>query len=210
MGQYYKGEKIGTCDTMYYMRLGRAKQLAELGARDDDKIAFSDYLKDNVTKWRFAFPDEDTHDTVQQNRWAHDKTFMLPAGGVEVSHDTITIHNEHKKGGHGINIFVPCPHSKEFNIKMSSGGAGEQFVGVLFQAMRDHIGGDGKIVRKEKTIFQCARCGAMQRFSDEDIEKIKARTKEYFEVYNMKDKNPTYKGDQARYDYAMEVINRIK
>lgn len=40
MGQYYKGTKIGTCENMYYLRLEKARKLAEMGACDDDNIPF--------------------------------------------------------------------------------------------------------------------------------------------------------------------------
>lgn len=209
MGQYYKGRKIGTCENMYFMRLEEAQRLAAMGARDDDGILFSDYLKDNVTRWRFPFPTED--DGVHQD-CIHDKGFNLPAGGIEMSHDTIAVHNQHQGGGYGFNIILPCPHSKEFKelqmgvtsearIKVSTGGAGEQFLTVRYQAIRDG---------QEKTIFECARCGSAQRFSDDEIVKLKARAMEYFAPYDCTDKNAGYAGNQGLYDYAMKIIARIK
>lgn len=201
MGQYYKGKKIGTCESMYYMRLQEAQELALQGASDDDGIKFEEMLKDNTTRFRFPFPNEDgksLHDV------SHEIGYNLPADGVSVDHGTICVSNSFNGAGNSVNIFLPCPYSQEFNsagLKMSIGGAGEQFVAVLYQAMRDG---------KEKTIFACARCGEQQRFSDEDVEKIRERSREYFEPYNREGKSDTYGGNQGLYDNAMEIIKRIR
>lgn len=199
MGQYYKKSKIGTCESMYYMRLSEAQELAKHGAADDDGIKFSDYLTDGRTKWRFPFPDEDAGipDDCKYN-----KSFMIPSGDIEVGHGEICISNN-IDGGNNVNIFLPCPYSKEFKeagIRTSTGGPGQQMLKVVMEGMRD-----GKV----KTIFECARCGEMQRFSDDDVEKIKKAAIEYFEPYDTTGKNPQYDGNQGLFDYAMEIIKRI-
>jgi len=195
MGQYLNKNKIGTCENMYYLTLAEARALAEKGARDDDGITFKEYLEDNETRFRFAWPDEDdqTFETHGGQRDAF-KTFQLPCP-VEIEHYHITFHNTHFGGGYGINIMIPCPHSAGFNLEMSNGGAGEQFVCVEFQAIRDG---------QEKTIFKCARCGQSQRFDDADVAKIRARAIEYYSVYNYEN------GNIPLYNYAMKVIERIK
>lgn len=202
MGQYLGGRKIGTCENMYYMRLEEAEQLAEQGKADDDGILFSDYLKDNQTRWRFSFPDEDGKDIFED----YNKVFTIPAVNVKTSHDVICVHNAHKGGGHGMNIMIPCPHSEEFKnlngVETSTGGAGPQFLDVKFQAIRD-----GNI----KTVFACSRCGQLMTFGDEEIEKVKKQAIEYFKAYDTTGKNPDYAGgNQALYDYAMRVLERIK
>ncbi len=205
MGQYYKGSKIGTCETMYYMRLEEAKDLALQGAKDDDGIGFDDYVLDNTTRFRFPFPNEDgwTHIAlVGKDDFA--PTFELPAQRLKINHQDICVSNSFKKGGSNVNILLPCPHSEEFKksgIKMSNGGAGMQYVSVKYQAIRDE---------KEKTIFECPRCHQEQRFDDDTVEEIKKQSLEHFECYNMKGKNPSYGGNQGLYDYAMEIIKRIK
>lgn len=195
MGQYLNKNKIGTCESMYYLTLAEARTLAARGARDDDGVTFKEYLEDNVTRFRFAWPDEDGQTfEVHGGEREPFRTFAMPAP-VEVGHDTISFHNTHIGGGYGINIMIPCPHSSGFNLAMSNGGPGEQFVCVEFQAIRDG---------QEKTIFKCARCGQSQRFDDADVEKIKARAREYYSVYNHDN------GNKSLYEYAMKVIERIK
>lgn len=206
MGQYYKGSKIGTCESMYYLRLKEAQGLAEIGAADDDGIKFSEYLTDNVTKFRFPFPNEDSMTRSERFNEPYDKSFMLPAGNIQVDHGTVCYSNSHKGGGHNVNIIMPCPHDPKFKglleagVKLSMGGAGPLFLGVLFEGIRD-----GKV----KTIFECARCGSMMRFSDDEVAEIKRDATEYFKPYDTTGKNPAYGGNQGLYDYAMQVIERI-
>jgi len=207
MGQYYKGQKIGTCESMYYLRLEDAKKLALMGACDDDKISFKSMLTDNATMFRFPFPNEDAKAKagLLLNIDNHSPSFSIPAGVLDdVGHSTICVSNNQEDGTHNINIFLPCPYSKEFReqgIKTSMDGAGEQFLLVKMQAMRGN---------EEKTIFSCARCSQLQRFSNDDIVKLKERAREYFKVYDCTDKNETYKGDKVKYDYAMQIIDRIR
>ena len=144
MGQYFKGDKIGTCENMYYLKLNEAQEMAALGLADDDGITFKEYLGDNVTRWRFPWPEEDDLKGSFVEREPF-KSFDLPCP-VAVNHQDIVVHNKHKSGGYGMNIWIPCPHSPEFHLETSTGGAGEQFVSVKFQALRDG---------KEKTIFAC-------------------------------------------------------
>lgn len=210
MGQYLGNRKIGTCESMYYMRIDEARELAAQGKRDNDGIAFKDYLEDGATRFRFPFPDEDNLDVNDAKTYAkHDKGFDIPAGGVEVNHDTICLHTARKTGGAGVNIFIPCLYSQAFKdtgIQTSTGGAGEQFLTVLFNGMRKA----GADTLREKTIFACARCEQMQCFDDADIEKIKARAREYFAAYDTTGKNPAYQGNQGLYDHAIKIIERIK
>jgi len=197
MGQYYKGRKIGTCESMYYMRLEEAQQLARMGAKHDDDINFKEYLQDNATMFRFPFPDEDNG--IPEN-CEFDRGVKIPAGRIDVRHDEVVIWNENKKGGNGMNIFIPCPHSNAFkdkNIKLSIGGTGEQYLYIRFQAIRDG---------KEKTIFNCARGGQLQRFDDDIIAKIKERAKEFFAV----PKNTVTEEEKKEYNEMLKIIDRIK
>lgn len=239
MGQYIKGRKIGTCESMYYMRISEALELARIGACDDDKITFKEYLSDNETKWRFPFPCEDLlegeqagglmdgGDTHKINTAPYDKGFMVPALGVDVGHDTIAVHNTHKGGGYGFNMLIPCPDSKEYaqliqgGLKESMGRSQGPYLSVRFLAMRDSItpdcvctaacgAGQGHRVRCIQTVFECARCGHLQRFSPDDVAKIKDQARKHYAMYDTTGKNPGYMGgNQSLHDYAMKVIDRI-
>ena len=151
------------------------------------------------TKFRFPFPNEDS---LSYGEYAeYNKAFEVPAGDVEVNHTEIVMHNTHQTGGYGINIFLPCPYSKEFKekgFKVSAGGAGEQFLDVVMQAYRN---GNGTIENKVRTIFKCSRCEQMQWFTEDVIKKIRVRATEYYPVYE--------KSNEGLYEYSMKVIERM-
>jgi hypothetical protein len=206
MGQYLGDRKIGTCESMYYMRLEEAEQLAKEGKRDNDGISFEDYIKDNTTRFRFPFPDEDAGipDDCKYN-----KSFMIPCSPdlEEVGHTTICLSSQTNGSGQNVNIIIPCPHDpkfKELGIKTSP--IGQQYLNVTMEAIRDG---------KRKTIFECARCGQAQRFDDADIVKIKAHALAHFESYRLDYLDPdthTWKPDEhaiRQLEYAKKVLDRI-
>ena len=190
MGQYYKGKKIGTCESMYCMRLSEAQELAKQGKSDDNGIKFEEYLTDNTTRFRFPFPDEDKG---IPDDCRHNKGFDVPAENIKMEHDDLAFHSSIEGAGGGVNIFIPCLHSDKFKdliawsngkISLSRGGSGLQHLTILFNAIRDG---------KEKTIFSCARCGHQQRFSDDDIDEIKTNAKGYYSVYKQIDEETGHK-----------------
>ena len=203
MGQYYKGSKIGTCESMYYLRLDQAQELAKQGAKDDDGISFQTYLTDNATMFRFPFPNEDkkADKLVEISNYA--PSFKLPCDEMlDVDHREKCVRVD-GEGVNGANVFIPCPYSKEWQdnpLKTSTGGFGETYLLVKMEAMRDG---------KKSTIFECPYCGAMFRMDKKSIKELKERATEHFKHLDMTGKNPEYQGDQERYDEAMEIIKRI-
>jgi len=181
MGQYYKKTKIGTCENMYYMRLETAQILAEAGARDDDGVLFSDYINDNTTRFRFPWPDEDGRSKTNQLHNVDDfeRGFSMPVPAhIQINHSTICVSNTPKNvPGHNVNLILPCPHSEDWReleaagARMSHGGAGQQYINVQYDAIRD-----GKRV----ILFSCARCGQLQRASAEDWATIVEHAREHF------------------------------
>lgn len=213
MGQYYKGRKIGTCERMYYMRQDEAEQLASIGARDDDGIEFKEYLSDNITAFRFPFPCEDKLTAQELGNVGHEKSISIPAGNLsDVGHNTICISNSPRNMlGHNVNIFIPCIYSQEFKdsgLKLSNGGAGEQFLDILYTGNR-YVNETKTGTMQKKTIFACSRCGQEQRFDDEAINIIKERAREYYTYLNQEGKNNPDETMQVRYNEIMETISRI-
>jgi len=209
MGQYYGERKIGTCERMYYMRQDEAEELASKGEQDNDGIKFSEYLSDNITAFRFPFPSEDKKLGDKYNQ-----SFSIPAGVLtDIGHRDICISNTPKNmSGHNVNIFIPCIYSQEFKntgLKLSMGGAGEQFLDILYTGNRYRDNDTKTGLMKRKTIFACSRCEQEQRFSDEDIEKLKTHATKYYEYLNQSNKNEPDEHKQAQYNEAMEIIKRI-
>lgn len=197
MGQYIKGEKIGTCENMYYLTLEEAKILALQGVKDDDGISISEYLTDNQTRFRFPWPEEQETGAIREAF----KTFNIPVPeGMEVNHTEKVIHMALPTGGYGFNVFLPCPYSPDFKFKTSTGGVGKKFLNIEFQAIRNG---------EEKTIFKCPHCGQSQRFSSDDVLRIKESAREYYKVYDGRGRS-LGSGNQSLFEYANKVIDLIK
>jgi len=184
MGQYYNGTKIGTCENMYYLRLEKARKLAEMGACDDDNIPFLTYVNDGETRFRFPFPQEDEMADDLVNAQLFDEGFLVPCPEeVEISHATICMGSTLYNKTDNVNVFIPCLHSKEFKetgIKTSTPPF-HQFLKVCYKAMRPKIvNGEETKELVESTLFECARCGQLQRVSHEEMEKIKEMATEYY------------------------------
>lgn len=193
MGQYYKDVKIGTCESMYYLRLDEALSLAKMGLKDDDGIPFSVYVSDEVTRFRFPFPDEDGK-TLIGEEIKYDRGVPLYTGGIEILHKKICLSN-FPAYTHNVNIFLPCPYSEEFKakgIEISRGGAGESVLVVKMEGMRNG---------KRKAIFSCARCGEPQTLKDDDVVKLKE--------YNMEVYKET-RDEDSRNAFYRSVIERIE
>lgn len=180
---------------MYYMRLSQAQKLADVGARDDDGIKFSDYLTDGETRFRFPFPDEDGREQAglfYSNVTDFDRGFTIPVPAtISINHDTICVSNQPRnQSGHNVNIFIPCPHSEAFKatgLQTSTGGAGQQHITIRYKAMRKPIDRATQkelenVPLEETTIFECAQCGQLQRVSREELEEIKTYAREHFEA----------------------------
>lgn len=194
MGQYYNGEKIGTCENMYYMRMSQAEKLASVGACDDDHIKFSDYLKDGETRFRFPWPDEDGREAAglfYSNVTDFERGITIPVPQhITINHGTICVSNCHKGGGYNFNMIIPCPHSEDFarlGLRTSTGGVGRQHITIRYKAMRKPI---DHATQKEiegvpleaTTLYECARCGQLQRSSREELEEIKEYAREDFRM----------------------------
>lgn len=218
MGQYYKGSKIGTCESMYYMRLEEAEELAKKEERDDDGIKFSDYLKDGNTKFRFPFPDEDGKGSEVYYK-EYNRSFKMPIGNIEILHDTICVSNSFSDKTHNMNIMIPCPYSADFQsllinedggrpVTMSYGGAGEQWIDVVMEGYREDE--DGKV--KRTTIFECSRCHHMQRTDSKTMQKMKKRAKEHYETYKpiIGIEGKEIGGNKGLYEYSMKVLERMQ
>lgn len=195
MGQYYQGNKIGTCDMMFYLRLSKAQELAETGSSDDDDIPFADYLKDGSTKFRFPFPGEDGKDLVTiQN---HAPAVQFPALNLNLNHSNIVLATG---STNNVNIFVPCVYSQEFKDlllsgKVRSSGVGTQYIDVVMQAVREN---------KTRTVFQCSKCKSMAWFTEDDIAEWKEKVIPLYTPVTSDDETQKLKKEEM-----LEIIKRI-
>lgn len=236
MGQYYKKDrKIGTCESMYYMRRAEAQELARIGEKDDDGVSFKEYLTDNVTRWRFPWPSEDIDSTLPRdmdggrldliNKNPYEgQGFTVPASALgrdEIQHTRLCMPMHDKKGVQGFNVFIPCPYSQAFKdqgITTSTGApVNTPRLRVVAEADREDPPADSAralpTTRSLYTIFACAICDSNQRFDHDSTAKIKEEARREWDYLNPEGKTPDWHDrhpDAAqRYAEAMETINRI-
>ena len=176
-------------------------------------------MTDGVTRFRFPFPQEDEIADDLCNAKLFDEGFLVPCPeSVEVNHSTICLGSQLYNKSDNVNIFIPCPHSKEFRdtgIKTSTPPF-HQFLKVCYKAMRPKIV-DGKETKElvESTLFECARCGQLQRVSHEEMELIKEKAREYYTAkYRLVsqrelDNESLVEQNRKALELALETINRM-
>ena len=209
MGQYYNGVKIGTCENMYYMRLAAAIKLANVGARDDDGIAFKEMLEDNTTRFRFPWPDEDGRAETNQlhNVMDFDRGYELYVPEhIEINHCS-TWHQ-----GKGYNVQLPCIKSEEFKKVAEAGaklshGAHSQKIAVKYDAIRD---GERAI------LFECVYCGQLQRLDREQWNEVVAYNEEMnrppvrTSLHDADETGTRWEQDVRDFERRKETLNRMK
>lgn len=147
MGEYanYKGEqiKIGTCESMYYLRADQ-RHLVSGGDVTD-----SDYW--NEVRFRFPFPDEDH---IEPGRFEdHDRGVKIP--GWTLPADFKGHYSVQFVSNKGYNLCVPCPEGHEH-----------------IEGLKIHRNGwnGGPVVSQQRiidgnrvTVVACGACGAAWR-----------------------------------------------
>ncbi len=182
---------------MYYLRLNTAKKLAEQGEKDDDNIPFKDYLTDDVTKFRFPFPNEDDKENELVSILNYAPTVRFQAYNLNLDHGNMWLSTGVTDN---INISFPCVYSQEFkdlvtDRKVTSSTIGTQYIDVLMQAVR---------MGKTRTVFQCPRCNNMAWFTEDDISKWKEQVIPLYAPSHLDDET-----SKAKKLEMLEIINRI-
>lgn len=210
MGQYYNGEKIGTCENMYYMRLAQAEKLAAAGARDDDGIKFSEYLTDNTTRWRLPWPDEDGREKA--GLLYSDVSDFERYYELQVPQDVKINHTAKCYQGNGHNVFLPCIHSEEWDKVAAAGvklshGTHYQKIQCMYDAIRD---GERAI------LFECSVCGNLQRMAADDWRKVWKFNAEMIRkpfktsLHDREDGASIWAQDLRDYAERLEIMNRLR
>lgn len=150
MGEYatYNGQhiKIGTCESMYYLRADQAQKVTpEAGSVDPVRDA-------EHIRFRFPFPDEDTirpGGFEEYGRTVHVPGLTAPAGA---DHYTVQF-----RADNGYLASLPCPESDtETSYTVHRNGYGGA-VGIAQQRVWE-----GRLV----LVAQCRGCGAAWRYPD--------------------------------------------
>jgi hypothetical protein len=167
MGEYalYKGQqiKIGTCETMYYLRADQAHLVTPLPGNVDP-------IKDaDEIRFRFPFPDEDHIEPGQFEPFTKRRIWGLrpPAEGIE--HYKVQFRSDP-----GYLVMLPCPEGPEATqedngwsmtngLRIGRNG----FKGAVHLAYQRLW--EGKLV----AVCECGGCGALYRLETiEDVEPL--------------------------------------
>jgi hypothetical protein len=212
MGEYLKVNgkeiKLGTCESLYYVRLSDLQEIEALGIakKIDGNDELAGYLDPaNGYHYRFPFPEEDHTPAGEYENY--DKGFSLVVDpkiapqlygylhGEEWEHGTICHSCNVGGGSYNVNIILPCPLSHDFpkDIKMSTGGASS----VIEITQQKQV--EGKIW----TVIRCGYCKAAIRLDVEGGTELAACLNAYA------DNMARYKDNESTVEYYREVARRV-
>lgn len=151
MGEYmlYRGErvKIGTCESLYYLREDQRHELQPCGDADVNRHL-------DAYRFRFPFPDEDN---IQPGHFEdHDRALWLHLELPALQHvDHYKI--QFVAQSHGYNVCLPCPQSSSPMLTVMQ----EEGIAVHRNGFRGNVGLVQQAYRGGRlvAIMQC-NCGA--------------------------------------------------
>jgi hypothetical protein len=214
MGEYVEDFKLGTCESLYYVRYQDVKQIASIHPQAK---TYLDHSKGWL--YRFPFPDEDKTSGLFPN-YENPYNYGLE---IFVPHDTVEsdpkFHNEichsiNMNGGHNINVFNPCPYSEDFkNVKHShdydeglfhKDSQDRKYRVIKIRFIKFIQNGGGWV---QDTVFECGYCGSMFRVGAETKSRIKDFIAEkHIKQIEFRDGVRT----EVKSEFWQEVYNRIE
>lgn len=175
MGEYltdYTGQtvlKLGTMDDMRYVRRSEVESFAASGKYPRQDLRY--ILQDENSLYRFPFPVEDNATLEQINERNMFKTTEIPVSkefiqGLDHGDRYMPLSPVGIQHAYNVNIWIPCPCSKDFNLRKSTNGAFP-----LINIYGERYDSEGNC----RTIFRCAWCEHPFSLSSDEIEYIKAQ-----------------------------------
>lgn len=140
--------KLGTIDDFRYVR---RQELEAWQLHDADPDTIQAYLDDPNTLYRFPWSNEDGQQIgdITLNDRDMFRTVQLRLPPVEYEHGKITVHLQAPKGGYQHNVWFPCLHHPDFDLKKSIEDV--RHVVTIFGERYDEQG-------RGRTIFLCGYC----------------------------------------------------
>jgi len=172
MGEYlcFNGRqyKIGTCESLYYIRHDELKEIAELHQRDESGTLITDYLQPKIFFYRFPWPDEDGQDVSYSDNRDYSRKYTIANPGIETAHNTVACHIKAEGGGFGLNVMIPCPADTEAfkNSGLRSSPINITPLHIAFEKYDEN--------GSPLTILGCGYCRQMFRITEDDAEKVRA------------------------------------
>lgn len=175
MGEYIlldgAAAKIGTVENLYYTTFEQLKTAIDAGrtARLDGNSRPAEYLK-GAYRFRFPFPDEDgKYEIGRYEDYWRGLAMPAPAELVQgLEHGVIGWHVQAHGGGHGVNVFAPCPLDPKGDGQHSPAGP---VVEVVQQKPLD-----GELL----TVIRCPYCGTLARVGREEVEALRAEVQRVY------------------------------
>jgi len=211
MGEYLKVNgkeiKLGTCESLYYVRLSDLQEIEALGISEtiDGNESVKEYLDPaSLYRYRFPFPNEDG--TPAGDYEPYDKGFAVKIDpetapqlyrylrGTEWEHNTVC-HSCNVDGAYNVNILLPCPLAHDFptNVKLSQGGASP----VIEIVQQKQV--EGKVW----TVIRCGYCKSMIRLDAEGGAELSAT------LNKQADEMAHFKDNASTVEYYREIAARI-
>ncbi len=154
--------KLGTMDDFRYVR---RQELEAWRLHDAEPDTIQAYLDDPNTLYRFPWSNEDGQwiGDLELNEREMFRTIQLRLPRIDYDHGDIVVHLQAPKGGYQHNIWVPCLHHPDFNLKKSIGDVSH--VVTIFGERYDEQG-------RGRTIFLCGYCKVPFSIGPEHMEEL--------------------------------------
>jgi hypothetical protein len=211
MGEYVKldGEtvKLGTCEDLTDFTFDQFTSLLTKGRlqQEPGNEKPIEYIKGGY-RFRFPFPNEDGDSLGSARRADLDRGLLLSVPkslDLGFSEHKEICHPVKIKGGGGLNVFLPCPASKDW-----AGAKVRTSVGPHSFTTHDDI----CIVQQRPldgqlwAVVECAYCGVAARIAEAEAQRLVGFIKEKHDVCNL----PSHELDnKSLHDFWVEIADRI-
>ncbi len=161
MGEYikYKDEdvKLGTCESLYYVRLDQLKEARLLMEKKPGNLDVSGYLDPkNSFRYRFPFPEEDNVEIGDFGPYDKGLVIALHPDDwslADFDHTHMWHSCQPATGGYNVNVSFPCPQDAKIN-KCQHSPITWHIIAIKQQKQID-----GEVW----TVIGCPYCGSMAR-----------------------------------------------
>lgn len=171
MGEHIniKGQsvKLGTCEDLYYATYDQVRAAASIATQQPGNAEPRDYLKPNIWRYRFPFPDEDG--TAIGTRSNYDRGYLLKA-----SHEFVRGFADHGDAS----VITPSPiyTRLQFPCPFTSAGvhAGVKVDQATVELIQQKLIINDEGNKQLWAVVRCPYCGTTVRLGEEEATTLAA------------------------------------